>query len=380
MIAQNALGLASDALKKRVLWRAAPVAAGYNLPMLATLQRHKLQVSCESRTAPASTAHVFDATWFTKIAPQPRHFGLSLTSGPGAIWRHISAQGNKLGQYHCNHRRYDIKQGRWISPDQASSPWFGLFDYCGGRYLAVTDPIGLWAIHDWVQKHIAEPIRKKADGLRKWVDKEVGEPLRDVAKEMRKEADKQVAEPMREKVCEMKAAIEDIKNLPEKLGSYGNYCGPGNKPGDPINDTDRCCKHHDECFGKAGIDAAAYMGGTLKGQQALAACECNKELQKCLKARRDDGGASPCGVGELTYNALASGWFAFYDAHYEYCNVDKPSSEPSRGTLPSPPTPATPTKIEDGRYPDGSKYHAPEGQDGSDRRGVAPPNDLSGPK
>jgi RHS repeat-associated protein len=57
----------------------------------------------------------------------------------------VGTQGgtNKLGQYHCNHRRYDIRSGRWISPDQASTPWFDLFDYCGGRQLKITDPNGL---------------------------------------------------------------------------------------------------------------------------------------------------------------------------------------------------------------------------------------------
>lgn len=57
----------------------------------------------------------------------------------------VGTQGgtNKLGQYHCNNRQYDIKQGRWISPDQAARPWFDLFDYAECQRIQRMDPTGL---------------------------------------------------------------------------------------------------------------------------------------------------------------------------------------------------------------------------------------------
>ncbi|MBP9892933.1 MAG: hypothetical protein KBG84_13600, partial [Planctomycetes bacterium] len=92
---------------------------------------------------PASKAHVFTSAWVAPTNSQPRQFGLSLTSEPVASWRHVSAQGNKLGQYHCNNRRYDIRSGRWISPDQAASPFHNLFGYATVRVLQQSDPTGL---------------------------------------------------------------------------------------------------------------------------------------------------------------------------------------------------------------------------------------------
>ena len=34
---------------------------------------------------------------------------------------------------------------------------------------------------------------------------------------------------------------------------YGNYCGPGNSPGDPIDDIDSTCRDHDECYRRLGV-------------------------------------------------------------------------------------------------------------------------------
>ncbi len=110
--------------------------------MLATLQRHKLQVSCESRTTPASAAHVFDATWSMRLAPQPRQLGLYLTSGPDARWRRIPGRGNDLGQCYCWNRTYDINLGRWTTPDPVANPYLNLLDYAGGRPIRTTDPKG----------------------------------------------------------------------------------------------------------------------------------------------------------------------------------------------------------------------------------------------
>ncbi|GIK53798.1 MAG: hypothetical protein BroJett014_27710 [Planctomycetota bacterium] len=51
---------------------------------------------------------------------------------------------NKLGNYHCNNRVYSIGHGRWLSPDQAASPFFNLFDYTGHRPTNRSDPSGLF--------------------------------------------------------------------------------------------------------------------------------------------------------------------------------------------------------------------------------------------
>jgi RHS repeat-associated protein len=47
-------------------------------------------------------------------------------------------------------------------------------------------------------------------------------------------------------------------NLTDPSGKapwYGNYCGPGNNPGAPIDELDRACKAHDDCYGAAGLAA-----------------------------------------------------------------------------------------------------------------------------
>ena len=53
------------------------------------------------------------------------------------------AGNNKLGNYHCNNRIYSISHGRWLSPDQASSPAWNLFRYAGNNSVQKTDPTGL---------------------------------------------------------------------------------------------------------------------------------------------------------------------------------------------------------------------------------------------
>lgn len=35
---------------------------------------------------------------------------------------------------------------------------------------------------------------------------------------------------------------------------YGNYCGPGNRGGDPIDDLDAACMKHDKCYFDNGRD------------------------------------------------------------------------------------------------------------------------------
>jgi RHS repeat-associated protein len=48
-------------------------------------------------------------------------------------------------------------------------------------------------------------------------------------------------------------------NLTDPYGKapwYGNYCGPGNNPGGPIDELDRACKAHDDCYRDAGLAGA----------------------------------------------------------------------------------------------------------------------------
>ena len=33
-----------------------------------------------------------------------------------------------------------------------------------------------------------------------------------------------------------------------RMLSYGNHCGPGKGENEPIDEIDKCCKHHDRCW------------------------------------------------------------------------------------------------------------------------------------
>ena len=69
---------------------------------------------------------------------------------------------------------------------------------------------------------------------------------------------------------------------------YGNYCGPGSKPGPPISCVDAACKDHDDCYTKCG---ASGISGALSGGPCTTACD--RSLcaalklcaPKCLKER-----------------------------------------------------------------------------------------------
>ena len=50
----------------------------------------------------------------------------------------------------------------------------------------------------------------------------------------------------------------DPVNQVDPLGRapwYGNYCGPGNIPGNPIDAIDGACEEHDQCYTDAGLSA-----------------------------------------------------------------------------------------------------------------------------
>lgn len=111
--------------------------------MVAVLPRGELQVHCETRSPSACRCSISVALWASTIAAQPREMGLSWTSGSRAFGLLRPRAPNKLGQYYCNNRHYDINQGRWISPDQASSPFYDLFDYVSAAIVQRTDSSGL---------------------------------------------------------------------------------------------------------------------------------------------------------------------------------------------------------------------------------------------
>ncbi len=48
---------------------------------------------------------------------------------------------NRLGQYYCWNRTYDVNLGRWTMPDPVASPWWNLA-FCS-RPLQASDPTGL---------------------------------------------------------------------------------------------------------------------------------------------------------------------------------------------------------------------------------------------
>ncbi len=53
---------------------------------------------------------------------------------------------NRLGQYYCWNRTYDVNIGRWTAPDPVAMPFFNLVDYAGCKPVSRNDPSGLVAI------------------------------------------------------------------------------------------------------------------------------------------------------------------------------------------------------------------------------------------
>jgi hypothetical protein len=91
--------------------------------------------------------------------------------------------------------------------------------------------------------------------------------------------------------------LSDPANLIDSEGLdpvYGNYCGRGNNPGtEPVDDLDRACQEHDECYENNGVSSDQIWAGDLVlnpglGNEACPQDACDDAL--CEAARNFDTG------------------------------------------------------------------------------------------
>lgn len=64
---------------------------------------------------------------------------------------------------------------------------------------------------------------------------------------------------------------------------YGNYCGPGNNPLPPIDNLDKACKVHDQCYEDAGLSAGDVISPPKEGLQCTEQQLC--DLTLCIEAQ-----------------------------------------------------------------------------------------------
>ena len=127
---------------------------------LADLRTERYHIAAPPGVCGPNTGTSYSATGATA---DPRDRNKANASNPGSrylwagymyltpivgVWNGSSIQGsqsgiNKLGQYYCLNRTYDIATGRFTSPDPAASPFWNLFDYCHNQPTQLTDPTGL---------------------------------------------------------------------------------------------------------------------------------------------------------------------------------------------------------------------------------------------
>ncbi|MCA9233658.1 MAG: hypothetical protein KDA57_23665, partial [Planctomycetales bacterium] len=103
------------------------------------------------------------------VAPQVGHDVTGTTFG-------AQSGVNKLGQYHCWNRIYDIQTGRWTTPDPAMSPWWSLLAYVDGNAISRTDNTGLDDLQDNWNDLVKEAKDKARDEFVKkkaWTAKDV---------------------------------------------------------------------------------------------------------------------------------------------------------------------------------------------------------------
>lgn len=85
---------------------------------------------------------------------------------------------------------------------------------------------------------------------------------------------------------------------------YGCFCGYGQQGSNPVDDTDRCCKEHDDCYGEVhSRNHCFFWSGLFVGYQydCTKACRC-LDVEKCArKVCECDLKLAEC-LGKATYN------------------------------------------------------------------------------
>ncbi len=88
------------------------------------------------------------------------------------------------------------------------------------------------------------------------------------------------------------------------LAQFSPYsaCGPGNNGKPPINDTDRCCEFHDQCYGSSfsGIDVLKHPFGIGELPRQLI---CDRALCDCVSEH------SPSGLRDYLFRGGIQGLF-----------------------------------------------------------------------
>nr|WLP01546.1 secretory phospholipase A2 isoform X3 [Androctonus crassicauda] len=84
-----------------------------------------------------------------------------------------------------------------------------------------------------------------------------------------------------------------------------NWCGAGNKSEDndelgKFDESDNCCKQHDECFDVIGANQTKY-GLKNSGLTTLSHCDCDDAFYRCLKEVDSPVSFS---IGNLFFNVL----------------------------------------------------------------------------
>ncbi len=78
-----------------------------------------------------------------RYQPPQMGFWVDPPGAPGLGIYGAATGTNRLGQYYCWNRTYDINLGRWTTPDPVATPWWNLFDYVRNRPSQVADIAGL---------------------------------------------------------------------------------------------------------------------------------------------------------------------------------------------------------------------------------------------
>ncbi|XP_052807382.1 basic phospholipase A2-like [Mya arenaria] len=84
-----------------------------------------------------------------------------------------------------------------------------------------------------------------------------------------------------------------------QFNPYGCFCGYGQQGSEPVDEADRCCKRHDDCYGEVHNEGHCYFwSGVFVGYNdecdefgcrctdvakcARKVCECDLALARCL--------------------------------------------------------------------------------------------------